>query len=140
LSGEALQMAFQTPQYEFERVKRAVEQQYAPNERDEVYSILEPYTVNGSRLPLCILHLAQGRIADVKHYAECARNDYRDVIYWAESPAESALDTPERIEDFQRTLKCCGLPRDASLDQEKTRLLAQNSARAAWMKPWWRFW
>ena len=132
-------MAFKTPQHEFELVKRTVEQQYAPSEREEVYSILEPYTVNGSRLPLCILHLAQGRIADVKHLAECARKDFRDVIFWAENPNEAALDTPEKIEDFQRMLGWAGQERDTALDREKERPMAsreQQKQKRAWWKVW----
>jgi hypothetical protein len=132
-------MAFKTPQYEYEQVKQAVRQQYAPEQCDEIYTTLEPFIAGGARVPLCILQLAQGRIADVKHYAECARKDYRDVIFWAESPGEAALDTPEKIEGFQRMLKWAGQEREPALDQEKERLLASGEKQKQ-NRPWWKVW
>jgi len=131
-------MAFITPQHEFERVRRTIEEQYAPSERDEVYAAVEPFIADGARVPLCILHLAQGRIADVKHYADCARKDYRDVIFWAENPEEAALDTPEKIENFQQMLEWAGQDREAALDQEKKRLVASRGQKQK--RPWWKLW
>ncbi len=132
-------MAFKTPQYEDDQVKQVIRQQYAPEQWDEIYATLEHFMADGARVPLCILQLAQGRIADVKHYAECARNDYRDVIFWAESPGEAALDTPEKIEGFQKTLEWAGQGREPALDEEKVRLMASGEKRKQ-KRPWWKVW
>jgi hypothetical protein len=119
-------MAFITPQYEYVQVKQAIAQQYPPEHREEVYSIIEPFMVDGSRVPLCILQLAQGRKDDVLHYAQCAQKDFRDVIFSAEYPNEAALNTPGKIEDFQRTLEWLGLPRELTLDQAKRQMSKAN--------------
>jgi hypothetical protein len=37
-----------------------------------------------SRILRCVIVLAGGDIALMNHFADCARHDWRDVIYWAE--------------------------------------------------------
>ncbi|MCX5867583.1 MAG: hypothetical protein NT009_08955 [Proteobacteria bacterium] len=33
------------------------------------------------------------------------RNDYRNIIFWVENPVEAKLDTPEKIDEFNKMLK-----------------------------------
>jgi hypothetical protein len=139
-------MAFITPQYEYYRVKLAVREQFPQEDHDEVYALLEPFIEDGgSRLPLSILKLAAGRKELVGEYAQHARKDYRDVLYWADCP-EARLDTPEKIDEFQDMLEWLGAERDSELDRDKERVLeeqrtaaVQNEKREP-KRPWWRFW
>jgi len=120
-------MAFITPKYEFDAVRRAIMEQFAPAEQDRVFSLLEPFVIEGGqRIPLCILKLAAGRTDEVISLVEHARRDYRDVIFWAEYPEEAALDTPKKIDDFQNLLEWAGQPRSTELEQEKQRLIAER--------------
>jgi len=45
----------------------------------------------------CILHLASGDAAKVRHYADIARQDSRDILYWAEYDRDD-----NRIHDFRQ--------------------------------------
>lgn len=134
-------MAFITPKSEYDEVKRVIATQFAPEERQEVYDALAPFMEHGSRVPLCILHLVNGDREALTHYVECARQDFRDVIYWAEYPAEAAIDTPAKAEHFQQLLEWLGLPQDEELDRMKQEMLAtQRTNSTNSQKPWWRFW
>ena len=134
-------MAFGTPKSDIELVKKAIAEQFPREEHDDIWAMLAPSAAGGSRVPLCILQLARGNKELLIHYAECARTDFRDVIYWAERPDEAALDTPEKIEDFQELLEWAGQSRDSSLELEKLRLeatrLNQDSANK---RAWWKLW
>ena len=60
------------------------------------------------RVLLDILQLANGDLKQVEELVERARRDYRDIILWAEYPSQSKLDTPEKIEKFNKMLKKFG--------------------------------
>jgi hypothetical protein len=131
-----------TPRSELGELRRVITNQFPASERDDVYTVVEPFTDGGIRVAMCILHLACGNKAQVEHYADCARRDYRDVIFWAETPREAALDSPRKIDDFQATLEWLGLPRDKDLDHGKQQLHASKSKDSLDRdrRPWWRFW
>lgn len=95
--------------------------------------------VEDDRIAKYVLILANGNKEEVFHYADIAQIDFRDIILWVENPGESQLDTPEKIEDFQKTLEWLCMKRDAELEREKQRLAGVNAANNP-NKPWWRFW
>jgi hypothetical protein len=70
----------------------------------------EPYQREQERVLLDLLGLADGDMKQVLVLLERARRDYRDIIFWAENPSESKLDTPEKIETFNKMLKRFGAP------------------------------
>ena len=137
-------MAFITPRSEIDELKRLIEGQFPASQHEEVYALVEPFiTDGGTRLAKCILQLSRGSKSEIEYYVECARKDYRDVIFWAENPEEAALNSPQKIEDFQGTLKWLGLARDEDLDRTKNELLSADQAdtdHSIVHRPWWRFW
>jgi hypothetical protein len=53
------------------------------------------------RILRCVLHLAGGSLDRVFHFAEAARLDFRDVIYWAEyEEPDSPGASPRHVRDF----------------------------------------
>lgn len=59
----------------------------------DLYGI-EPHEGEGERVQLAILKLSEGDENKLLHFVEAARQDYRDVLHWAESPDESGPDGP----------------------------------------------
>ena len=49
------------------------------------------------RIARCIVHLARGDLDKLIHFAERARQDWRDVIWWAEYDGKE-----KQIRDFHR--------------------------------------
>ena len=68
----------------------------------------QPYEREQERVLLDILVLSRGDKVKVLDLLERAKKDYRDIILWAEYPQESKLDTPERIEKFNKMLEKFG--------------------------------
>jgi hypothetical protein len=64
-------------------------------------SVSAPY----ERVVLAILKLASGDIEKLTHFADVARKDWRDVLYWTERPVGSA--EPKNWEELKSRL---GLP------------------------------
>jgi hypothetical protein len=50
-------MAFNTPSYEYEKIRQIIAKQYQASEHDEVYCLIEPFLDGGSRVAECILRL-----------------------------------------------------------------------------------
>jgi hypothetical protein len=66
-----------------------------------VLELLDSYGVGPDerereRVQLDILKLSGGSEEKVRKYVAVAKRDYRDVLFWAEYPEESRLDTPEK--------------------------------------------
>jgi hypothetical protein len=55
---------------------------------------MEPDERERERVQLDILKLSDGNEEKVREYVAVAKRDYRDVLFWAEYPEESKLDTP----------------------------------------------
>lgn len=96
-----------------ESVQRAVERDFAGREREEAAALLssyggEPHHRETDRVLLDILRLAAGDIAQVRELVERAKRDFRDIILWAEHPAESRLDTPGKRAGFNSMLERFG--------------------------------
>lgn len=61
------------------------------HDRDEAIRMLTRYGTESwerevERVHLAILKLAEGRLETLPECVEAAKRDYRDVLYWAESP------------------------------------------------------
>ena len=65
---------------------------------------------------LILANTSKERILDL---ADEAVSDFRNIIYWVENSKESRLDTPEKIENFQKLLEWLGKERDPQLEREK---------------------
>ena len=59
---------------------------------------VEPYEQERERVQLAILKLSGGSEEKLREFLAVAKRDYRDVLFWAENPEESRLDTPEKRE------------------------------------------
>jgi hypothetical protein len=57
---------------------------------------VEPHERERERVQLDIVKLSAGSEAKVREYVVVAKRDYRDVLFWAEYPEDSRLDTPEK--------------------------------------------
>ena len=135
-------MAFKTPQHEIDKIDRQIASDFTAENQDKARAILAPFMDDNIYVADCILRLANGSVDQLRHYGEAAHKDYRDVIYWADYPEESRLDTPEKIDDFQKTAEWLGIGRDAELDELKQQMLQENSEHTSREKKkrWWKIW
>lgn len=136
-------MAFVIPQHEFDQLRKLISENFPASQHKQVYKLVEPLTKDGTRVAKYVVQLSQGNIGQVEYYVDCARKDYRDVIFWAENPEEAAINTPEKIEDFQATLEWLDEPRDIELDEAKEKMIAERQTLTTMQinrRPWWRFW
>ena len=73
-------------------VDRIVARDFPPGQRDEVHRLLATLGANAKpRLQLAILKLARGELARVVSHLAMAKRDWRDVLMWAEYPADAKL-------------------------------------------------
>ena len=82
-------------------VLERIQQDYPCKKQKEVEELLasygrESYQQEHERVLMDILKLAKGDIKQVEELVARAKNDYRDIIFWAEYPEESKLDTAEK--------------------------------------------
>jgi len=49
------------------------------------------------RIARCVVHLANRELDKLSHFTDCDRQDWRDVIWWAEYDGKE-----ERLRDFSR--------------------------------------
>src|SRR5437588_11751513 len=75
---------------------------------------IESYERERERVQLAILKLSQGNEEKVREFVAVAKHDYRDVLFWADNPAEAKLGTPEKRAQIQKMLEQFGikLPED----------------------------
>jgi len=66
---------------------------------------LEPYEHERERVQLAVLKLGEGNEDKTRSYLAAAKDDYRDVLYWAEHPEQSSLDSPESSGRMRRLLE-----------------------------------
>lgn len=76
-------------------ISRAVERQYS-RELLSARRILAQIDYLGPRVVRCVIHLAEGDLHRLQHYADQAHLDPRDVMYWAEHDPH----TGARLRDF----------------------------------------
>jgi len=53
------------------------------------------------RVQLAVLKLVNGKLAELPRHLEMARVDYRDVLMWAEYPADAKVGWGEALEAHQ---------------------------------------
>src|SRR5712691_5484303 len=63
---------------------------------------VESYEREPERVQLAILKLSEGNEEKLREFVAVAKRDYRDVLFWAEYPEESRLDTPEKRERVRK--------------------------------------
>ena len=79
-----------------------------------VLELLDSYGVEldereRERVQLDILKLSGGSEEKVREYVAVAKRDYRDVLFWAEYPEESSLDTPEKRQRVRKMFENFGI-------------------------------
>ena len=70
---------------------------------------VEPYEQERERVQVAILKLSAGSEAKVREYVAVAKRDYRDVLFWAEYPEESKLDTREKRQRVRKMFEKFGI-------------------------------
>ena len=60
-------------------------------------------------MQLAILKLSGGSEERLREFLAVAKRDYRDVLFWAENPEESRLDTPEKRERVRKMFEKFGI-------------------------------
>jgi len=84
--------------------------------RLDTYGI-EPYERERERVQLAIIALSERNEQKLEYFLAVAKKDYRDVLFWADHPEESKLDTPEKRQRFSKLLKKLGIKPPANLDE-----------------------
>jgi hypothetical protein len=82
------------------------------SEADDAMAVLmaygeEPQDREPDWVRRAILTLATGDLSRLRHFAERAHQDYRDVLMWAESPRD-----PDEPQTYAELLERLGLPPD----------------------------
>lgn len=88
---------------------------------------VEPDERERERVQLDILKLSGGSEEKVREYVAVAKRDYRDVLFWAEYPEESRLDTPEKRQRVRKMFEKFGIDPRAIFDLR----IARNQSAAA---------
>ena len=70
---------------------------------------VEPYERERERVQVAILKLSAGSEEKVREYVAVAKRDYRDVLFLAEYPEESRLDTPEKRQRVRKMFEKFGI-------------------------------
>ena len=86
-----------------DEVIAAIQATFPESSRARVLELLDRYGVESyererERVQLAILKLSGGSEEKLREFLAVAKRDYRDVLFWAENPEESRLDTPEKRE------------------------------------------
>jgi hypothetical protein len=76
------------------------------DERKVAEAVLAPVVagIEGERVAVACLKLAEGDLAKLRESASAALTDYRDVLAWAESPRQMRLG-PGASQEEQRTAR-----------------------------------
>src|SRR5207244_6184593 len=97
-----------------DEVVAAVEATFPKESKARVLELLdgygvEPYERERERVQLAILKLSEGNEEKLREFVAVAKRDYRDVLFWAEYPDESRLDTPEKRERIKKMFEKFGI-------------------------------
>jgi hypothetical protein len=85
-----------SPEVEAELARR-----FSADAVDRARGLLNPR--QDDRVLLAVLSLSEGDLERLRRYAEAAEADYRDVLYWAETPRQR--DEPRSYEELRERLK-----------------------------------
>jgi len=69
----------------------------------------EPHERERERVQLAIVKLSEGDEAKLGYFLSVAKQDYRDVLFWADNPTEAKLDTPEKRRRVRESLLKLGI-------------------------------
>jgi predicted Fe-Mo cluster-binding NifX family protein len=69
---------------------------------------IESYERERERVQLAILKLSEGNEEKLREFVAVAKQDYRDVLFWADNP-EQAKFTPEKREQMKKMFKQFGI-------------------------------
>ena len=76
-------------QYSRSLVTAKAKQCFPDEDQEQVLAILDLYDDReGERMKIAILKLSKGQLEGLHHYVQAAKDDYRDVLAWAEYPEE----------------------------------------------------
>ena len=97
-----------------EELIAAVQKTFPERARSRVLELLDSYGVEAyererERVQLAILKLSEGNEEKLREFVAVAKRDYRDVLFWAESPEEARLDTPEKRERIKKMFEKFGI-------------------------------
>ena len=97
-----------------DEVVAVVQKTFAESARARVLELLDTYGVESyererERVQLAILKLSAGNEEKLREFVAVAKRDYRDVLFWAENPEESRLDTPEKKERIKKMFEKFGI-------------------------------
>jgi hypothetical protein len=70
---------------------------------------VEAYERERERVQLAIIVLSEGNESKLPELVAIAKRDYRDVLFWAEYPEESRLDTPEKKRRMRELFEKLGI-------------------------------
>ena len=95
-------------------VVAAIQATFPESSRARVLELLDRYGVESyererERVQLAILKLSGGTEEKLREFLAVAKRDYRDVLFWAEYPEESRLDTPEKKERIKKMFEKFGI-------------------------------
>jgi hypothetical protein len=102
-----------------EDVIAAVQRAFPNRLVTEVLELLDAYGVQSyererERVQVAIVTLSEGDEAKLRYLIDVAKSDYRDVLFWADSPEQAKLDTPEKRRVFRELFEKLGVePPDA---------------------------
>ena len=97
-----------------DEVVAVVQKTFPESAHARVLELLDSYGVESyererERVQLAILKLSGGTEEKLREFLAVAKRDYRDVLFWAEYPEESRLDTPERKERIKKMFEKFGI-------------------------------
>ena|SRR5438034_689899 len=95
-------------------VIEAIGAAFAADARDRVLAMVDaygsaPHERERERVQLAIVKLSEGDEAKLGYFLSVAKQDYRDVLFWADNPAEAKLDTPEKRRRVRESLLKLGI-------------------------------
>jgi len=77
---------------------------------------VEPHEREVHRVHLALLKLGQSSEEKLKGYISIAKRDYRDILLWADRPAESRADALAKKGELMDVLKKLGVEPPAELE------------------------
>ena len=97
-----------------DEVVAAIQATFPEGARARVLELLDRYGAESyererERVQLAILKLSEGNEDKLREFIAAAKRDYRDVLFWAENPEESRLDTPEKKERIKKMFEKFGI-------------------------------
>ena|SRR6266568_7756826 len=97
-----------------DEVVAVVQKTFPEGCRARVLQVLDGYGVESyererERVQLAIVKLSAGSEEKLREFIAVAKRDYRDVLFWAEYPEESRLDTLEKRERVRKMFEKFGI-------------------------------